>query len=120
MPGDVEGRTITAMERRVFLLIAYDGTFPAVRNYYGTGGSQGYFTNQTGEYANVFEVPLPPEVDYVLLRSFDWTSYYPSTFTTRDGTFHRVVSPAITGSNASPRKSHSPRRVFSGSATRSS
>lgn len=26
MPGDVEGRTIAAMERRVFLLIAYDGT----------------------------------------------------------------------------------------------
>ncbi len=70
--------------------ITYEGTFPSVRNYYGTGGVQGYFSHQPGEYANVFEVPLPPEVDSVALRSFDWTAYYPAMFTTHDGQVHRV------------------------------
>jgi hypothetical protein len=76
-------------------VITYTGTFPGVRNYYGAG-APGYFTNQQGEYANVFEVPLPPEVDYVVLRSFDWTSYYPTFFTTRDNAPIKVVTPPIT------------------------
>lgn len=73
-------------------LITYEGSFHGVRNYYGSGGAQGYFTNRSGMYANVFEVPLPPEVDYVTLRSFDWTAYYPSFFTTREGQVQRVIT----------------------------
>jgi len=75
-------------------LITYEGTFPSVRNYFGSG-APGYFTNQPGEYANVFEVPLPPEVDHVVLRSFDWTAYYPSFFTTRVGQTLRIATPHI-------------------------
>jgi hypothetical protein len=63
-------------------LVTYDGTFEEVRSYFGGGVARpGYFSNQTGEYANLMEIPLPPEVDHVVLRSFDWTSYYPTTFT---------------------------------------
>jgi len=62
-------------------LILYQGTFPQVKRHYGTAGGAGYFTNRTGEYANLFEIPLPQEVDHIVLRSFDWTSYYPTTFT---------------------------------------
>jgi hypothetical protein len=63
-------------------VITYEGTFPEVKSAYGGGTAlPGYFTNQTGEYANVFEVPLPPDIDQVVLRSFDWTSYYPTTYT---------------------------------------
>ncbi len=76
-------------------LITYEGTFPGVRNYYGVGGVQGYFSHQPGEYANVFDVPLPPEIDSVVLRSFDWTAYYPSMFTTLDGQVHRVNTPRM-------------------------
>ena len=61
--------------------VAYEGTFLGVKQYYGAAGAPGYFTPQTGEYANVFEIPLPPDVDHVLLRSFDWTSYYPTLYT---------------------------------------
>ena len=62
-------------------LIVYQGTFPQVKRYYGGNAGAGYFTQRTGEYANLFEVPLPPGVDSVTLRSLDWTSYYPTTFT---------------------------------------
>jgi hypothetical protein len=62
-------------------LVTYTGTFPGVRSYFIPRGSPGYFTNQVGEYANLFEIPLPPGVDRVVLRSFDWTAYYPSFFT---------------------------------------
>ena len=62
-------------------LIVYQGTFPQVKRYYGSNAGAGYFTQRTGEYANLFEVPLPPGVDSVVLRSIDWTAYYPTTFT---------------------------------------
>jgi hypothetical protein len=75
--------------------ITYEGSFQGVRSFYGTGGAQGYFTRQNGTYANVFEVPLPPEIDYVTLRSFDWTGYYPSFFTTRDGQRHKIITPSM-------------------------
>jgi hypothetical protein len=62
-------------------LVTYEGIFPSVKQYYGGGGAPGYFTNQEGRYANVFQVPLPPDMDHVILRSFDWTSYYPTLYT---------------------------------------
>jgi hypothetical protein len=62
-------------------LIAFEEQFPSAKQYYGGSGSPGYFSRQPGEYANVFEVPLPPDVDHVMLRSFDWTSYYPVLYT---------------------------------------
>ncbi len=62
-------------------LVCFEGTFAAVKQYYGASGSPGYFSQQPGEYTNLFEIPLPPDVDSVLLRSFDWTSYYPTTYT---------------------------------------
>jgi hypothetical protein len=62
-------------------LIAFEEQFQSVKQYYGGRGSPGYFSPQRGEYANVFEVPLPPDVDHVTLRSFDWTSYYPVLYT---------------------------------------
>ncbi len=65
---------------KVFLK-SYEGTFPGVKPYYGSTGAPGYFTNQQGEYANLFEIPLPPHVNYAVLRSLDWTSYYPTTYT---------------------------------------
>ncbi len=80
---------ITAVAREVKRLmanatidefVAFDGKFPSVRTYYGNT-APGYFTNQQGEYANLFEIPLPPHVDSVVLRSLDWTSYYPTTYT---------------------------------------
>ena len=62
-------------------MIVYQGTFPQVKRHYGGNAGAGYFTQRTGEYANLFEVPLPSGVDSVALRSFDWTSYYPTTYT---------------------------------------
>lgn len=62
-------------------LIVYQGTFPQVKRYYGANAGAGYFTQRTGEYANLFEVPMPPGVNNLSLRSFDWTAYYPTTFT---------------------------------------
>ena len=62
-------------------LITYDGDFTGAKQYYAASGSPGYFTTQVGEYANLFEVPLSPNVDSVVLRSIDWTSYYPVMFT---------------------------------------
>ncbi|MBI4586487.1 MAG: hypothetical protein HY717_20950 [Planctomycetes bacterium] len=62
-------------------LVTYTGTFNNVKSFFVTGANPGYFTNQTGEYANLMEVPMPPEVDHVVLRSFDWTAYYPSFYT---------------------------------------
>jgi hypothetical protein len=62
-------------------LITFGNTFEEAKTYYGGRGQPGYFTNQTGEYANIFEIPLPPEVSQVTLRALDWTSYYPTTFT---------------------------------------
>jgi len=63
-------------------LITYEGTFPQFRRHFGgTGGGAGYFTQRTGEFANLFSIPLPPDVNHVTLRSFDWTSYYPTMFT---------------------------------------
>ncbi len=62
-------------------LIVYQGTFPQVKRYYGANAGAGYFTQRTGEYANLFEVPLPPGVNTLTLRSLDWTAYYPTTFT---------------------------------------
>jgi hypothetical protein len=62
-------------------VVAYTGTFSTVRRYFVPRGAPGYFSSQAGTYANVFEVPLPPEIDHVVLRSFDWTSYYPTFFT---------------------------------------
>jgi hypothetical protein len=62
-------------------LITYEGDFGGAKQYYGASGSPGYFTTQTGEYANIFEIPVSPDVDSVKLRSFDWTSYYPVMFT---------------------------------------
>ena len=62
-------------------LVCFEGRFPTVKTYYGGAGSPGYFTNQVAEYANVFEIPLPPDVDHVTLRSFDWTSYHPTMYT---------------------------------------
>ncbi|MEE3198409.1 MAG: hypothetical protein VX254_00130 [Planctomycetota bacterium] len=62
-------------------LIVYQGTFPQVKRYYGANAGAGYFTQRTGEYANLFEVPLPPGVNSLTLRSLDWTAYYPTTFT---------------------------------------
>ncbi len=61
--------------------ICHDSQFAAVKQYYGGQGAPGYFTNQRGEYANLFEIPCPPDLDHVILRSFDWTSYYPATYT---------------------------------------
>lgn len=61
--------------------IAYSGTFSSVRRYFAPRGAPGYFTNQPGTYANVFEIPLPPEIEHVVMRSFDWTSYYPTFYT---------------------------------------
>ena len=61
--------------------VAYTGTFSTVRRYFVPRGAPGYFSNQTGTYANVFDIPLPPEIDHVVMRSFDWTSYYPTFFT---------------------------------------
>ncbi len=60
--------------------IVFDGAFPGVKNYL-VAQSPGYYTNRPCEYANVFDVPLPPSVDSIMLRSFDWTSYYPAMFT---------------------------------------
>jgi hypothetical protein len=62
-------------------IITYEGTFAAARQFYGGRQAPGYFTVQPGEYANVFEIPLPQDVEHVILRSFDWTSYYPTSFT---------------------------------------
>ena len=62
-------------------MIIYEGSFPQVKRYYGGNAGAGYFTQRTGEYANLFEVPLPTGVNSVALRSFDWTSYYPTTYT---------------------------------------
>ncbi|MBI4606111.1 MAG: hypothetical protein HY721_29445 [Planctomycetes bacterium] len=62
-------------------LISFENTFAGVKQYYGAQGSPGYFSQQPGEYANVFEIPLPADVDHVILRSFDWTSYYPTMYT---------------------------------------
>jgi hypothetical protein len=68
--------------------ITYEGEFTGVKQYYGSAGSPGYFTNQTGEYANVFEISLPPDVESVVLRALDWTSYYPTLYTdSRTGSF---------------------------------
>jgi hypothetical protein len=75
-------------------LITYQGTFQSVKSYYGSG-APGYFTVQPGEYANLFEVPLPPEIDSVVLRSFDWTSYYPAFYTSREGQTLRVQTTPI-------------------------
>jgi hypothetical protein len=62
--------------------IVYEGTFPQVKRYYATTSvGAGYFTQLPGEYANLFEIPLPADVDHVILKSFDWTSYYPATYT---------------------------------------
>ena len=87
--GGISGG-VTSVSREVKRMIAnatidefvvFDGRFPSVKSYYGSSGSPGYFTNQQGEYANMFEIPLPPHADYVVLRSLDWTSYYPTTYT---------------------------------------
>jgi hypothetical protein len=61
--------------------VAFEGRFESVKTFYAGNVSPGYFTNQQGEYANVFEIPLPPYIDSVVLRSLDWTSYYPTTYT---------------------------------------
>jgi hypothetical protein len=63
------------------LIVYSESTFASVKQYYGGRSSPGYFSQQNGEYANVFEIPLPPDVDHVVLRSFDWTSYYPTLYT---------------------------------------
>ncbi|MCZ6682296.1 MAG: hypothetical protein O7B26_03870, partial [Planctomycetota bacterium] len=87
--SDSQGRVIRPIEKAVKRILAnatidelitYTGTFQSVKRYFVTSGSPGYFTNQTGVYANVMRVPLPPEVDHIVMRSFDWTSYYPSFF----------------------------------------
>jgi len=63
-------------------LIVYEGSFPQVKRHFGTTSSgAGYFSHRPGEYANLFEIPLPAEVGAATLRAFDWTSYYPTTFT---------------------------------------
>ena len=62
-------------------LVCHDTQFAAIKQYYGGQGAPGYFSNQPGEYANLFEIPCPPDVDHVILRSFDWTSYYPTIYT---------------------------------------
>ncbi|MBN1442473.1 MAG: hypothetical protein JXA90_07170 [Planctomycetes bacterium] len=74
-------------------IITYEGTFEAAKSYYGGRGQPGYFTNQTGEYANTFDIPLPMEVDKITLRSLDWTSYYPVTYTdSRQGSPPQALS----------------------------
>ena len=65
-----------------------DCQFDLSKQYYGAGGAPGYFSVQPGQYANVFDVALPPEVDSVILRSVDWTSYYPTMYT--DSKFNSV------------------------------
>ena len=65
-------------------MIVYVGSFASVKRHYGNVGGAGYFTLRPGEYANMFSIPLPPEVNSAVLRSFDWTSYYPTTFTDAD------------------------------------
>ncbi|HVR76328.1 MAG TPA: hypothetical protein VMT52_18510 [Planctomycetota bacterium] len=62
-------------------LVTHNSTFLQIRQFYSASGTPGYFSVQPGEYANLFEIPLPPDVDHVILRSFDWTSYYPTTYT---------------------------------------
>lgn len=62
-------------------VVSFEGVFPTVRSYYAGGAAPGYFTNQNAEYANVFEVPLSAQVGFVVLRSLDWTSYYPTFYT---------------------------------------
>jgi hypothetical protein len=88
-------RTIAASVKRILAnatideLITYEGSFAGAKRFYGgVAGTPGYFTNMPGEYANVFEIPLPPDVTSVVLRSFDWTSYYPTTYT--DSRFNSV------------------------------
>jgi hypothetical protein len=49
-------------------LVCYEGQFASIKQYYGATGSPGYFSVQPSEYANVFEVPLPPDVDHAILR----------------------------------------------------
>jgi hypothetical protein len=61
-------------------LVTFEGGFLGMKQYYGAQGSPGYFSTQPGEYANIFEIPAPADVDSVTLRSFDWTSYYPTTY----------------------------------------
>ena len=61
--------------------VAVANNFGAMRQYYSAQGAPGYFSQQPGEYANVFEIPLPPDVDHVILKSFDWTAYYPAMYT---------------------------------------
>jgi hypothetical protein len=68
--------------------VAVANNFGAMRQYYSAQGAPGYFSQQPGEYANVFEIALPPDVDHVVLRSFDWTSYYPTMYT--DSTVNSV------------------------------
>jgi hypothetical protein len=61
-------------------LITFENNFLGMKQFYGAQGSPGYFSNLPGEYANVFEIPAPADIDSVTLRSFDWTSYYPTTY----------------------------------------
>jgi hypothetical protein len=62
--------------------VVFEGGFPQIKRHYGTtSAGAGYFTHRPGEYANLFEIPMPTEVDSVTLRAFDWTSYYPTTYT---------------------------------------
>lgn len=72
-------------------LVTFEGTFSAARQFYGGRAAPGYFTTQPGRYANVFEIALPPNVESVVLRTFDWTSYYPVLYT--DSRLNSVPQP---------------------------
>ena len=85
--GSSAVRTLSPSVKRILAnatideLVTYEGQFGGAKQYYGATGSPGYFTNQTGEYVNMFEIPVPPDMDSVVLRSLDWTSYYPVMYT---------------------------------------
>lgn len=74
-------------------VITFEGSFLTSRAFYGGRAAAGYFSVQPGEYANVFEVPLPPDADQVILRTLDWTSYYPTLYTdSRPGSVPQAFS----------------------------
>ncbi|MBN1419921.1 MAG: hypothetical protein JXP34_14165 [Planctomycetes bacterium] len=54
--------------------LVLNGTFEIVRRTLGR--QPGYYTNQNATYANLFEIPVPSNVETVLLRAFTWTEYH--------------------------------------------
>lgn len=66
--------------KRVVANATVDEFVSFANNYSAPYGVIGYFTDKNGIYSNRFQIPLPEGIQRVRLRSFAWTMYPPTMY----------------------------------------